>query len=582
LAAALTGRRFFLRRHAPDEPFLSDRRLPTNVAAMSEQPSRDPRLAAAVDAVVAALQEKSDRALAIRLARTALGEGLVHPLFLNLRAFWLEERGRLQEAATDLEHAHRLAPDDVPVLNALGLILTKLDRAPEAAKVFRTAIAHQPDFVPAYFNLARACDMSGELDEARHCYERAAELSADRPSAAEPLAGLAWLASRRGDWDEARAYADRVLALAPAQTTALLAKIRADVQTGNLDAAETQLQQFFAMPSLSVDDHYHAMGALGDLRHRQGRYAEAFTAYADSNARWRKAAPARFREGETVLQSVRWMRRYYEAVPAVRASATALSHPAGEAARHVFLLGFIRSGTTLLEQVLACHPDVVTMEEKEALTDAGHFLADAGALDRLRTLSADQRDAYARAYWQRVKEMGFEPANKVFVDKQPFHTTRLPLIATLFPSAKILFAVRDPRDVILSCFRQRFRVTAYTYELLTLEDAARFYDAYMALAARLREVLPLDLHEIRHEDLVDDFEGEVGKVCEFLGIAWTDAMRDFAERRKVRAIATPSAAQIAKGLNREGIGQWRRYREQLAPILPILRPWAERFGYPAD
>ena len=547
---------------------------------MSEQPSRDPRLAAAVDAVVAALQEKSDTALAVRLARTALGEGLVHPLFLNLRAFWLEDRGRLQDAVADLVHARRLAPDDVPVLNALGLIQIKLERAPEAAKAFRAAIALQPDFVPAYFNLARACDMSGELDEARRCYEKTVELSAGQSSIAEPLAGLAWLASRRGDWQEARQFADRALALAPGHTTALLAKIRADVQTGSLDADEAQLQRFLAMPSLSVDDYYHAMGALGDLRHRQGRYAEAFDAYAQSNARWRKAAPSRFAEGETVLESVRWMRRYYETAPP--APATRPEYPSGEAARHVFLLGFIRSGTTLLEQVLACHPDVVTMEEKEALTDAGTFLADAASLDRLRALPHDQRDAYVRAYWQRVREMGFEPANKVFVDKQPFHTTRLPLIAKLFPSAKILFAVRDPRDVILSCFRQRFRVTAYTYEFLTLEDAARFYDAYMALAERLREVLPLDLHEIRHEDLVDDFEGEVGKVCDFLGIAWTDAMRNFAERRKVRAIATPSAAQIAKGLNREGIGQWRRYREQLAPILPILRPWAERFGYPAD
>lgn len=543
------------------------------------QPFRDPRLKESVETVVAALEK--DRGEAIRRARAALANGLVHPLFLNLRAFWLEERGRMEEALADLERAHEIAPDDVPVLNALGLALAKLLRPVEAAKAFESAIALQPDFTPAYYNHGWACEMWGELDRAQKSYEQAIARSAAHPDSAEPLARLARLAAWRGDWAEARALAARALRLAPAHPVARLAQASANIQAGETGTAETELRQILATPSLSAYDRYHAMGTLGDLRHREERFADAFAAYETGNAQWRKEAPPRYGKDRAALDAVRWMHRYYEnAPPSPRRPAPPA---ASGTACHTFLIGFIRSGTTLLEQALASHPDVVTMEEKEALGDSGRmFLADANGLDRLRALPGEERSAYVETYWRSAKEQGFEPKGKVFIDKQPFNAIKLPLIAELFPGAKILFAVRDPRDVLLSCFRHRFKLTTFTYELLTLEDAARFYAAYMTMAERLRRVLPLDWHQIRHEDTVGDFEGEVGKVCGFLGIAWSGAMRDFAERRKVRAIATPSAAQIAKGLNREGIGQWRRYREQMAPALPLLRPWVERFGYPAD
>ena len=547
---------------------------------MNEQSPRDPRLAAAVEGVAAALQ-KNDQAQAIRLARSALDLGLVHPLLLNLRAFWLEGRGRMNDALADLERARDLVPDDVPVLNALGLAYTKLHRPIEAAKEFEKVIALQPDFTPVYFNHGWACELWGELNKAKQSYEIAVARSQGTRDSAEPLARLATLAVRRGDWAEAREIATRTLKLAPNHPIARLAQLRANIQTGELDQAEEGLREILALPTLDPNDRYQAMGALGDLRDREGRHADAFAAYSAGNAEWRKIANTRYGYGKrlTGLGALQWMHRFYEkAQPLPKAPPASAPQPT---TRHVFLLGFIRSGTTLLEQVLASHPDVVTMEEKEALGDSGpQYLANDQGLMRLQNLSDADRTRHVEAYWQRVREQGLDPVGKIFIDKQPFNTVKLPLIAALFPDAKILFAVRDPRDVLLSCLRQRFLLTALTYELLTLEDAAQFYDAYMRLADELRRVLPLDLHQIRHEDFVDDFEGEGRKVCEFLGIEWTDAMRDFAERRKVRAITTPSAAQIAKGLNREGMGRWRKYAEQMAPIQPVLKPWLEHFGYP--
>jgi hypothetical protein len=120
------------------------------------------------------------------------------------------------------------------------------------------------------------------------------------------------------------------------------------------------------------------------------------------------------------------------------------------------------------------------------------------------------------------------------------------------------------------------------YQLLTLEGAAAFYDAVMRLSELYRHLLPLPQHEVRYEALVDDFEGTSRAACAFLGLDWNEDMLDFAARARGRDIGTPSAAQVVRGLNREGQGAWRRYREQLAAVLPLLEPWVERFGYPSE
>jgi hypothetical protein len=187
--------------------------------------------------------------------------------------------------------------------------------------------------------------------------------------------------------------------------------------------------------------------------------------------------------------------------------------------------------------------------------------------------------AAREAYWQRVEEAGVTPSTPVFVDKMPLNTVLLCLIAKLFPQAKILFALRDPRDVVLSCFRRRFVMTAQMYELVTLESAAKYYDAVMRLAERYREKLDLDVHALRYEAMVADMETEMRAVCAFMGIAWDESMRDFASRARQRGIDTPSAAQVSRGLYTQGAGQWQRYAMQLAPVMPLLSPWLTRYGY---
>jgi hypothetical protein len=273
---------------------------------------------------------------------------------------------------------------------------------------------------------------------------------------------------------------------------------------------------------------------------------------------------------------------YFEAADPAQWRAIPETTPTDREAGHVFLVGFARSGTTLLEQILASHADMVALEEKPTVDPAiMEFLKDNPSIDRLAALDEAGAKAWRELYWAKVREFGVEPAGKVFIDKLPLHTIYLPVIAKLFPRAKILFARRDPRDVVISCFKHRFRGNPLTVEFTDLERTARVYAAAMRLSEIYREKLPLNIHVHKHEDLVEDLDGQTQAICDFIGVAWDANMRNFVETANRRNIRTPSAGQVRKGLNRDGVAAWRRYGDTVDVIKPILAPWAEKFGYPA-
>jgi hypothetical protein len=256
--------------------------------------------------------------------------------------------------------------------------------------------------------------------------------------------------------------------------------------------------------------------------------------------------------------------------------------PPGERT-HVFLVGFPRSGTTLLGQVLASHPDVQTMEERTCLMDsAAEFFGSDSGLDRLAGLSEAELEAWRARYWQRVAESGMVPSRPVFVDKMPLNAVFLPLIARLFPHARILIALRDPRDVVLSCFRRRFAMNAGMYEFTRLDSTAAYYGAVMRLMKVYSEKLALQTFDARHEALVGDFAGEGQRLCAFLGLDYRHEMTGFSKRARTQNIDTPSSAQVARGLSEAGVAQWRRYARELEPVLPMLAPFVAQFGYPEN
>ena len=534
------------------------------------QAAPDPRLIAVENTINA-----GDLAGGVALAEQALADGLVHPLLLNLRAFRAEAEGRIADSLADLQRAHALAPQDVSLLNAMGLCQSRLGRHAEAAESLARATALAPNFPQAWNNLGVAQLALGDLTGARRSFEAAGALE---PRFAEPRGHLALMAARRGDREGARGAAQAALAVKPNLPEAVRAMAEVDLAEARPAEAEARLRHLLADPELGPNGRYLSRGLLGDALDRQGRYAEAFETYQAANLGHRDANAAQF--GRSSL--VPLIDGLNQAFASVWPRGAAPDPPAEPpvARRHIFLIGFMRSGTTLMEQVLAAQPDAVSLEEKEVL--------DSGVMDYLtrpegmaRLVAADQAalSVHRADYWDRVRRHGVEPAGKVFIDKMPFDGLRLPLIQRLFPDARIVFALRDPRDVVFSCFKHRFALNAYTYELLTLPTAVRLYDAYMRSVETFRSRLVLPFHLYRHEDLVADFDGQVKALCDFLGVAWNEAMRDIGGRSRQGLVTSPSAPQLLNGLSRDGLQQWRRYEAQLAPFYRNLAPWVRHFGY---
>ncbi|MEQ1493711.1 MAG: sulfotransferase [Terricaulis sp.] len=249
---------------------------------------------------------------------------------------------------------------------------------------------------------------------------------------------------------------------------------------------------------------------------------------------------------------------------------------ASDARSPVFLIGFPRSGTTLLDQILSSHSGIVCLEESEHFSEAlGDVISDPARAFAPDALTDDEIVRIRGSYWRRVGDHGAP----IVVDKYPLNIVVLPLIKRVFPNAKIIFALRDPRDVVLSCFQQRFTINAAMAQFLELGRAGAYYDEVMALFERCRERFDLDLHQVRYEDLVANLETAARELCAFLGVSFETAMLNYRETALKRDIATPSARQVIEPLYNRSIGRWRRYEEELKPVLPVLAPWAERYGY---
>jgi tetratricopeptide (TPR) repeat protein len=564
------------------------------------------------------LAQARDFARAGAMARKALDEGFEHPLLLNVAATTLEQEGRFAESAQLLDRAVALAPQDVPARNALALCLQRLDRPAEALVHIETLLKDHPELGFAHANKGNALIALGFLGRAQTSHRRALELEPNNLSA---MASLASIASHRGNHAEARSWAQKVLAVVPNFPDAVISLAAAELAAGELARAANLLHSLLADPRVADIDAARAGGLLGDVLDAGGRYEEALGAYTACNTALQKIYAHFASETpltayanqltETVGNTVDLRASNSRHAQPVAAGAAVNQHAQPVAANaagnrhaqpvaasaagnrhaqtvdasvgvsgHVFLLGFPRSGTTLLEVVLDGHPRVASLDEHELLTEAvREFMRDPQDLDAL--IRADEADLQLarQAYWDRVRDGEVEVSGKVFVDKYPMNTLKLPVIARLFPNAKILFAYRDPREVVLACFRRRFKMNAATYELLTLPGAAALYDVTMRLGELMRPVFGGNWRDVRYESLVADFAGQTRAICEFLGLEWIAGMDDFALRAQERERSTPSTAQLARGLDRSGKVHWKNYRAALEPLLPGLGKWVQRFGY---
>jgi Tfp pilus assembly protein PilF len=480
------------------------------------------------------------------------------------------EEGDAGRAKEHLRRADKAAPGQPHILNALGVALRRLGEIAEARRVLTRA--GERGLIDGWRNLGVLEANAGDARAAARAYERALKLNGDDPAS---HAGLAQALELLHDLAGARQHAETALRAQPANESAVLALAQVAARERKFDEAET-LASRIAQQGISRTNQAIAWGVIGDARDKQGDAAAAFMAFTEANWILLSLHGAHLRESHLP---------YHPDGVARIAAFVEQTDVATWPARHdlrgpapIFLVGFPRSGTTLLEQVLSAHSRLVCVEEREHLALAAQDCASDPS--KLAALEDQAVNAIRAAYWKRVTAET-QVGKRIVVDKLPLNIIFLPLIRRVFPEAKVLLALRDPRDVVLSCYQQRFGMNAAMVQFLELGTAAAYYDKVMSLGLLCRDKLGLAIHEVRYENVVADLEQVARDVTSFLGLEFEPSMLAFREAALKRNINTPSARQVVEPITNRSVARWRRYEAQLAPVLPVLQRWAARLGYEA-
>lgn len=465
---------------------------------------------------------------------------------------------------------------DPLALVGMASLLRQQGRLRDAVLHCDAALRADPRCAEAWLERAFVLNVGGPMAPASESYRQVLALE---PANAAAHAGLAALAARDGQADRARTHAAAALASEPGNAIAAAALATVEIEAGNPAAARDLLYPFAAQQAEPSPERIQLLTTYGDALARSGDPEAAFAAYTAAQAEFTALHEPPAGSRETHRSLIERISAELEAAPVAAWNQPAPPPSTGAAARHVFLLGYPRSGTTLVENVLASLPQVVALEERPTLIEADRaFLAEAGGIARLAGLDPAALAGPAQAYWDHVRAAGIDPTGQTFIDMDPLKATRLPLIARLFPAARILIMRRDPRDVVLSCFRNSFALTSAALEFTTLERTAWHYDAMMRLIELARRRLPLAYHEVDYHALVRDFDGTTRALCGFLDLPWDESLRRFDSTARNRGVATASASQVRRGLY-DGRGQWEPFARHFEPVLPILQPWIDKFGY---
>jgi tetratricopeptide (TPR) repeat protein len=463
-------------------------------------------------------------------------------------------------------------PEDWRAWSSFGNALVALGEWDEAANALATAVSLKPDepelrrsAAAAFVQRGKLCQHFLEFDGALSAFRRAYEFD---PENLDIACSLGFALERTNRLDELASFLAGLRARGAGEErlgylSAVLAR-----REGRIEEARNLL-----LDSDPTDDPVAWHGLRAKLEDALGNVSEAFEASSAMNRasieRSVTVAP-----GEWERQTEGYRAEQHELARAITPDWASripmMDEPSPK--RIAFLVGFPRSGTTLLDTFLMGHPDVTVLEEEQLLgkaTDGINIKALPG-IPRKRIRQA--RDAYLAALGDRLGN----DFSDLVVDKFPLDMAKAPLIQAMFPGVPFIFAQRHPCDVVLSGFMQTFGLVNFS----TIEAAADYYDALMSIWTAARETLQLNVHTAVYEDLVLGPEAVIRPLVSFLRLDWDDRVLDHKSTAKSRGtIVTPSYDQVTEPVTTKAAGRWKRYREQLQPVLPILLPWAERLGY---
>ena len=517
---------------------------------------------------------------------------------LRLAGYACQQLGRLDEAAVAYEAVVAGHPDDFESWNNLGNVRAAQGDLDRAIVALGRAIALRPDLIPIYRNLSEALAQA-DRPQPRQALMREAARRAPQDAEVQAELGLAESGAR--DFAAAERAFRESIRLSPASTTAYvelglllenlnkvdeLAALVAEAEANGVAGAELDFLKAWALrrqgrfeealPLAEAAPHtvnpVRRAQLIAEVNDRLGNSDRAFEAYVEMN----RAAVATRPEltGPTYRELVSTNLALLTPDLVSRWAAVDIDpHPPSP----VFIVGFPRSGTTLLDTLLMNMAQLHVLEEQPVLHEVDSAL---GGDARLAGLAGAEANRLRRLYFEALERIQPAPAGTTVVDKFPLHMAQVPLIHRIFPDAKIVFVERHPCDSVLSCFMSNFQLNRAMRSFTDLAEAALTYDTVLSAWTRATSLLPVSVHRVRYERMVADLESEMRDLLAFLDLPWDPRVLDNrASAAKREHIRTASYSQVTEPIYRRAAGRWERYRRHMDPVLPILAPWAERMGY---
>lgn len=467
----------------------------------------------------------------------------------------LRETGDLDEAIRVMRPLERAGVQDPMLLYNYGLVLKDVDELDKAIECLERSLSVQPDNLNAYILLVSSLITQSRLAEAEAAIEAALTRWPDN-TAMLSYRGSARLAA--GDRDGALSWLRRAL---QSDSRCLPAQGYFAEAGGDMDdpAWAEQIESILLQGNLQPHESALLYFAAGRRRMALGQDDRAFEHFEKGNAA-KRASLSKLGKGYDAETEEFVVEELIRGFPK-----ESFGGPHGsESDIPVFVVGMPRSGTSLVEQILASHPEVYGAGELNLINrEAVRLRIESGY--PLNAASADELENIAAGYLDYLSRLGGGALR--ITDKMPTNFRNLGLIAQLFPNARIIHTRRDPMDTCFSCFMQNFQGTGNAF-IYDLDWLAHYYELYLKLMEHWRSVLPVRLLEVDYEALVADQEAESRKLVEFLGLQWDDSCLDF--HKTQRAVVTASSAQVRQPMYRTSVGQWKRFEKQLKGLAERL------------
>lgn len=486
-----------------------------------------------------------------------------------------------QECIDTLERASRMHPGNPRILLELGRVHGMRYNYAAAERCFENAVRVASKRTDSLAMAGVHCRGFGRYEMARSYFERAIKQPGASPDSSVKLAELY---ERFRLLEEAADLIHHALSIDPRCALALLVQARLERLRGSAETAEKIVRTLLTMTDAdSWSTRIRGWYELGAILDKQGRFDEAMTAFLEAKAMIRPNAQRFLPMQELVHTRLREVAKTISDRAPKWIAESATFEPRHRVA---LLCGHPRSGTTLLEQVLDSHPEIISAEEtpifvsEVSLPLRRGFPVEAGMLEVLEAATpgklAQVRTDYARAM---ELYLGTPLGDRLLIDKNPSLTTVALVAIRAFPEMKILTALRDPHDVVMSCFMQPLPLNQVSAMFLSLEGTVREYESVMGFWRAVAPALGHSCIELRYEDMVADLEGVSRRALAFLGVGWDPRVLRYDEHARQKLVRSPTYAEVAKPITRGAVGRWRNYQKYLEPHMEKLAPFAKAFGY---